>query len=281
MHEWHLRDRLLRIEGRPLVMGILNVTPDSFSDGGRYSRLETAVAHGAELVQQGADILDIGGESTRPGAVVVPEDEELRRVLPVVQALAPQITVPISIDTSKAAVANACMEGGARIINDVTALADPAMVEVARKTSAGVILMHMQGTPQTMQDNPIYDDVVVDIRRFFEQRLHDLADRGIAAERVVLDPGIGFGKTREHNLEILARLEDFQKLGRPVCLGVSRKKFLGKLLDRPLDQRLAGSLAAVCYAMSRQAVQVVRVHDVAATVDAVQLFATIAERKVR
>jgi dihydropteroate synthase len=280
MHEWHLPDRLLRIERRPLVMGILNVTPDSFSDGGRYSTLEGAVAHGLELVRQGADILDIGGESTRPGAAVVPEDEELRRVLPVVEALAPRITVPISIDTSKAAVAGACLEAGARIINDVTSLADPTMVEAARKSSAGVILMHMQGAPQTMQDNPVYDDVVVDIGRFFEQRLHDLADRGIAAERVVLDPGIGFGKTREHNLEILAQLEEFQKFGRPVCLGVSRKKFLGKLLDRPLDQRLAGSLAAVCYAMSRQAVQVVRVHDVAATVDAVQLFATIAERKV-
>jgi dihydropteroate synthase len=281
MHEWHLPDRLLRIERRPLVMAILNVTPDSFSDGGRYATVEAAVAHGRDLVQQGADILDIGGESTRPGAAGVPEDEELRRVLPVVQALAPQVPVPISVDTSKAAVAGACLEAGARIINDVTALADPAMVQVARKTSAGVILMHMQGTPQTMQDNPVYDDVVVDILRFFEQRLHDLADRGIAAERVVLDPGIGFGKTREHNLAILARLEEFQKFGRPVCLGVSRKKFLGKLLDRPLDQRLAGSLAAVCYAMSREAVQVVRVHDVAATVDAVQLFATIAERKVR
>jgi dihydropteroate synthase len=275
MHEWHLPDRLLRIERRPLVMGILNVTPDSFSDGGRYSAPEAGVAHGLELVQQGADIVDIGGESTRPGASAVPADEELRRVLPVVQALAPQISIPISIDTSKPGVARACLDAGARIINDVTALADPAMVEVACKTSAGVILMHMQGTPATMQDNPVYDDVVVDISRFFEQRLHDLADRGIAAERVVLDPGIGFGKTREHNLEILARLEEFQKLGRPVCLGVSRKKFLGKLLDRPLDQRLAGSLAAVCFALSRQAVQVVRVHDVAATVDAVQLFATI------
>jgi dihydropteroate synthase len=275
MHEWHLSDRVLRIERRPLVMGILNVTPDSFSDGGRYSTLEAALAHGQELVEQGADILDIGGESTRPGAAVVPEDEELRRVVPVVQALAPQVPIPISIDTSKAAVAGACLEAGARIINDVTALADPGMAEVARKTSAGVILMHMQGTPQMMQDNPVYDDVVTDISRFLEQRLHDLADRGIASERVVLDPGIGFGKTREHNLAILARLEEFQKLGRPVCLGVSRKKFLGKLLDRSLDQRLAGSLAAVCYAMSRQAVQVVRVHDVAATVDAVQLFATI------
>lgn len=275
VHEWQLSDRLLRIERRPLVMGILNVTPDSFSDGGRYTLTSAAVAHGLELVQQGADIIDIGGESTRPGAAVVPEDEELRRVVPVVEALAPQISVPISIDTSKAGVARACLEAGARIINDVTGLADPAMVEVAGQHTVGVVVMHMQGTPRTMQDNPVYDDVVADIGRFFEQRLHELGNLGIAAERIVLDPGIGFGKTREHNLAILARLEEFQKLGRPLCLGVSRKNFLGKLLDRPLDQRLAGSLAAVCFAMSRNAVQIVRVHDVAATVDAVQLFATI------
>jgi dihydropteroate synthase len=278
MHEWHLPDRVLAIGPRPLVMGIVNVTPDSFSDGGLHASTETALAHGLELVRQGADLLDVGGESTRPGAVPVAPDEELRRVLPVIQGLAAQVRVPLSVDTSKAEVARQCLTAGAHIINDVTALAgDPAMAEVARQARAGVILMHMQGTPATMQDDPTYDDVVTDIGRFFQERLQNLAALGIAAGRIVLDPGIGFGKTFSHNLEILARLAELQRLGRPICLGVSRKGFIGRLLGRPVAERLAGSLAALGCAACQGTVQIVRVHDVQATCDAVAVWAAIAE----
>ena len=279
MHLWQLTDRLLTIANRPLVLGIINVTPDSFSDGGKCLNVEAAVAKGLELVQHGADILDIGGESTRPGAETVPLEEELRRVVPVVAGLARQTAAPLSVDTSKAEVARASLAAGAHIINDVTALAgDPEMVEVARESKAGVILMHMKGTPATMQVDPHYEDVVVEIGRFFEERLHVTAEAGIARERIVLDPGIGFGKTSEHNLEILARLGEFQRFGRPVCLGVSRKGFVGRLLNnRPVERRLAGSLAALCHAMSHRAVQVVRVHDVEESRDAVNVVASIQE----
>jgi dihydropteroate synthase len=275
--DWHLPDQILTFGRRPLVMGILNVTPDSFSDGGRFSAVDTAVARGLELVRQGADLLDIGGESTRPGSQPVPAEEELRRVVPVVEALAARLTVPLSVDTYKAEVARQGLAAGARIVNDVTALrGDPAMIEVVRGSRAGVILMHMQGTPATMQDAPHYDDVSADLRRFFEERLHHLSASGIACRQAVLDPGIGFGKTRTHNLEILARLAEFQSLGRPICLGVSRKGFMGSLLDnRPVDQRLAGSLAAACWATLRGAVQVLRVHDVQETCDAVRVIEAI------
>lgn len=276
MHEWHLRDRVFRIGARPLVLGIVNVTPDSFSDGGRHASAEAAVRHGLDLVEQGADLLDVGGESTRPGSAPVSLAEELARVVPVVAGLAARTTVALSVDTSKAEVARRCLGAGAHIINDVTALTgDPAMPEAVREAAAGVILMHMQGTPATMQINPAYVDVVNDLARFFEERLRAAAAAGIGPERVVLDPGIGFGKTVEHNLTLLARLGEFQRLGRPVCLGVSRKGFLGRVLNRPVDQRLAGSLAAVCFAQARGAVQVVRVHDVAATRDAVTLIAAL------
>ena len=277
MHTWELTDRTLTIGARPLVMGILNVTPDSFSDGGRFNAVEAAIARAEQLVADGADILDIGGESTRPGSAPVPVEEELRRVLPVVAALTPRVAVPLSIDTSKPAVARACLDAGAHIINDVTALADPAMVEIARTSNAGLVLMHMQGTPQTMQQAPAYADVTPGLTHFFQERLHVLGQLGIGRDRVVLDPGIGFGKTRDHNLELLVRLAEFQKLGRPVCLGVSRKGFLGKLLDRPVDQRLAGSLAAVCLAADRGAAQIVRVHDVRETRDAMTVTAALAE----
>lgn len=273
---WHLRDRVLTLGQRPLVMGIVNVTPDSFSDGGQHASTEAAVAHALDLVQQGADLLDIGGESTRPGAQPVPLDEELRRVVPVVERLAAQTDVPLSVDTSKAAVARASLTAGAHLINDVTALTgDPDMAAVVRDGGAGVVLMHMQGTPATMQLKPIYGDVVGEIAAYLQERLQAAEAFGIAAGRVALDPGIGFGKTREHNLEILARLAEFQRLGRPVCLGVSRKGVLGRLLDRPVDQRLAGGLAIVCHAMSRGAAQVVRVHDVAETRDVVRTWDAI------
>jgi dihydropteroate synthase len=275
-HLWRLSNQTIEFGPRPLVMGIVNVTPDSFSDGGHYADVQAAVAHGLALVQEGADILDIGGESSRPGAGPVPEDEELRRVLPVVQELAGKCGVPISVDTWKAPIARACLEAGARIVNDITALTgDHSMPEVIRSARAGVILMHMQGTPATMQQNPQYADVVGDIRLFFEERLRLLADVDIAVEQTVLDPGIGFGKTRDHNLQLIARLEEFQTLGRPVCLGVSRKGFLGRLLERPIEERLAGSLAAALYAQSRGAVQIVRVHDVVQTRDAVHLYALL------
>jgi dihydropteroate synthase len=258
-------------------MGIVNVTPDSFSDGGRYASPEAAVAHGVELIEQGADLLDIGGESTRPGSQPVPVEEEIRRVVPVVAALAARGRVPVSVDTSKAAVARLCLEEGAQIINDVTALTgDAEMAEVVAGFRAGVILMHMQGSPLTMQQKPQYQDVVADIVQYLQARLHAVSAVGIPAERVVLDPGIGFGKTSKHNLEILARLGEFQQLGRPICLGVSRKGFIGRLLeDKPPARRLAGSLAAICFAMADNAVQVVRVHDVEETRDVGTVFQAI------
>ncbi len=279
MHTWQLTDRVLTIDRRPLVMGIVNVTPDSFSDEGRYADPDAAVAKGLELIRQGADILDIGGESTRPGALPVPLEEELRRVVPVIQALARQTAVPLSVDTSKAEVARASLDEGAQAINDVTALTgDPAMAGVIRQSKAGVILMHMKGTPGTMQQDPQYEDPVEEISRFFEERLVFAQNAGIALDRLALDPGIGFGKTSAHNLEILARLEEFQRFRRPICLGVSRKGFVGRLLNnRPVERRLAGSLAALCHAMTRRAVQIVRVHDVEETRDAVNVVAAIQE----
>jgi dihydropteroate synthase len=254
-------------------MGIVNVTPDSFSDGGRYATAEAAVAHGLELVRDGADVLDIGGESSRPGAEPVDAEEELRRVLPVVRVLAAQVPVLLSVDTTKAVVARQVLEAGAHIINDITALrADPDMAEVVRASGAGVILMHMQGTPATMHLDPHYDDVVREVREFLDTRLQAAADLGIAEAQVVLDPGIGFGKTAEHSLALLARLETLQSLGRPVCLGVSRKRFLGHLLGRPVEQRLAGALAVAGFALGRGAAQVLRVHDVGPTRDVVEVF---------
>ena len=277
--EWHVRDRVLYPGRAALVMGIVNVTPDSFSDGGRHAAAAAAVAHGLELVRQGADLLDIGGESTRPGAEPIGLDEELRRILPVVRDLATRTDVPLSIDTYKAETARQALASGAHVVNDVTALGDPDMAEVVRESGAGLVLMHMQGTPQTMQANPVYDDVVADVARFLEARLQAAEDVGIAGSRVVLDPGVGFGKTAEHNLELLARLVELQRLGRPVCLGVSRKGFLGGLLGRPVTERLAGSLAAICHALAHGAAQIIRVHDVAETRDAVRLFRALRERQ--
>ena len=278
---WQLRDRILDIS-RPLVMGIVNVTPDSFSDGGKHNTNEQAVSLGLELAQQGAAILDIGGESTRPGATPVSLDEELNRVVSVVELLAKQTSALISIDTSKAEVASQCLSAGAQIVNDVTALrGDPAMAEIVSEYGAGVVLMHMQGTPQTMQIDPRYDDVLAEIAAFFEARLQFAANLGIAAECVALDPGIGFGKSSDHNLTLLARLVEFQRFGRPICLGVSRKGFLGRRLGRPVERRLAGSLAAACHALGQGAAQILRVHDVEETCDAVSVYAAIDEFRPR
>jgi dihydropteroate synthase len=276
MH-WRLRDRTVTFE-RALVMGIVNVTPDSFSDGGHWSDTDSAVARGLELAAQGADILDIGGESTRPGATPVALEEELRRVLPVVQKLSKATTIPLSIDTSKAGVAHPCLEAGAQIVNDVTALTgDPEMLEVVRSKGASVILMHMQGTPTTMQIAPHYDDVVEDIAAYLLHRLQDVTARGLQLEKIALDPGVGFGKTHQHNLEIVARLAEFQRLGRPICLGASRKGFIGKITGRPLEERAAGSVVVACHALAHGAAQIIRVHDVAPTRDAVLLFEALAK----
>jgi dihydropteroate synthase len=272
MHTWALPNRVLTWD-RCLVMGIVNVTPDSFSDGGLYALPDQAIAHALALVAQGADIIDIGGESTRPGSAPVAVDEELSRVLPVVQAIVGQANVPVSVDTSKAAVARACLDAGAQIVNDVTALTgDAQMAEVIRERGAGAILMHMQGTPQTMQIAPTYADVVVDIYRAFEERLQSLAGLGLDPARLVLDPGIGFGKKFAHNMALLAKLERFQALGRPVCLGVSRKGLIDKVLGRSVEQRLAGSLAIACHALAHGSAQVLRVHDVAETRDVVRMW---------
>jgi dihydropteroate synthase len=271
--KWQLATRQLDCGDGPLIMGIINVTPDSFSDGGRFFESGAAVEHGLRLVNEGADLLDIGGESTRPGAVAVGHDEELRRVLPVIRALAGQAKVPISIDTSKAAVARAALEAGAEIVNDVTALGDPDMAATVAGTSAGVILMHMQGDPRTMQLAPWYQDVVSEVVQYLSDRMAWAADRGIAVERMALDPGIGFGKTSEHNVALLSHLSLLQRLGRPVCLGVSRKRFLSKLAggERVESERLAGSLAVACFAAIKGTAQILRVHDVRDTRDAVRV----------
>ena len=272
---WNCRGRTVEIAGRPLVMGIVNVTPDSFSDGGNWFDPAKAVEHALTLVEEGADILDVGGESTRPGADVVPADEELRRVVPVITELAKRTPVLLSIDTSKPTVARACLEAGAGIVNDVTGLSDPEMARACAEAKAGVVVMHMQGDPRTMQVNPQYHDVVADESAFFESRLRVLADSGIDPLTVCIDPGIGFGKTREHNLQLLGQLGTFGRFGRPVCLGVSRKGFIDRVCGRALADRMPGSLAVACFAAARGEAQVLRVHDVGPTRDAVLLLDAI------
>jgi dihydropteroate synthase len=262
-----------------LVMGIVNVTPDSFSDGGQFQSPDRAIAHALQLVAQGADILDIGGESTRPGATPVSEAEELRRVLPVIEALAAQVKLPLSIDTMKPAVAQAALAAGASIVNDVAAnRTDDVMARWVAASGAGYICMHMQGTPRTMQAQPTYTDVVAEVCEFFQTRLARLMAAGLAAEQIIFDPGIGFGKNLEHNLQLLANVRAFTKLGRPLLLGVSRKSFLGQLADAPEAARLPGSLAAAAFAIA-EGVQLVRVHDVAETVQALRVTAALRARK--
>jgi dihydropteroate synthase len=277
---WQLRDRVLYPGQRPLVLGIVNVTPDSFSDGGSFASPQAAIEHGLTLVQEGADLLDVGGESSRPGATPVSLEQELSRVVPVVRGLVAQTNVPLSVDTTKAEVARQALEAGALVINDITALrGDAEMASVVHQYKAGVILMHMQGTPANMQVNPAYQNVVQEVADFLQERLQAAANVGIGGEQVVLDPGIGFGKTAEHNFRLIAHLDEVQRLGRPVCLGVSRKGFLGKLLGRPVGDRLAVSVAAACYAVARHTAQIFRVHDVAATRDAIALFTRLEEEQ--
>jgi dihydropteroate synthase len=256
---------------RTVIMGILNVTPDSFYDGGRRSEPTRAIADGVEMVQSGAAVLDVGGESTRPGARPVDEAEELDRVLPVIRGLRREVAVPISIDTYKAGVARAALDAGADIVNDISALRfDPALVSLVAAEEVPVILMHMQGKPQTMQSEPRYNDVVREVRDFLAAQLYEAMDAGIAAERIILDPGIGFGKTLEHNLQLLRGLPTLAALGQPLLVGASRKAFIGKILDLDPDHRLEGSLAAAVAAVLGGA-NLLRVHDVAETCRAARM----------
>ena len=269
---WQLRTRRLDLPRRPLVMGILNVTPDSFSDGGQFDNLRAALNHGVRMAAEGADLIDIGGESTRPYSEPISAEEELRRVLPVVQGLAERVGAVLSIDTSKALVAKEALAAGAEVINDVTALTgDPGMIEVALETGAGVCAMHMRGTPQTMQVQPVYDDVVAEIFAYLQRRRDALLAAGIVRDRLALDPGIGFGKTHEHNLTLLNHCHRFHALGCPLLVGHSRKGYIGKVLGDKLADRMAGTLG-VSLSLARQGVQVLRVHDVGPTHEALLLF---------
>jgi len=267
--------RILKLD-RARVLGIVNVTPDSFSDGGEHATVEAAIAHGLQLAEEGADVLDIGGESTRPGAQDVPVDEELRRVIPVIEALAKQTSLPISIDTSKPDVMRAAVAAGAGLINDVYALRREGALDAAAALGVPVVLMHMLGEPRSMQEAPRYDDVVADVHRFLAERIFAAEMAGIAKKHIVVDPGFGFGKTVAHNLALLAQLQRFTELGVPVLAGLSRKKTIGELTGRsdPHD-RTHGSVAAHLIAAQRGAM-LLRVHDVAATVDALKVWNAVA-----
>jgi dihydropteroate synthase len=252
-------------------MGIVNATPDSFSDGGQHDSVAAAVAHGLRLVDEGADVLDIGGESTRPGAEAVDEATEIARVVPVIAALYAQTKVPISVDTSKPAVMRAALAAGAGMVNDVLALRAEGALQAVAESKAAVVLMHMQGEPRSMQQAPHYDDVVAEVHRFLTERIFACEMSGIEKRRLVVDPGFGFGKSLEHNMALLAQLGRFTELGVPVLAGLSRKSSLGQITDRPVDQRQAASVAAALIAAQRGAM-IVRVHDVAPTLDALKVW---------
>jgi len=256
---------------RPLIMGILNVTPDSFSDGGRFNNIDSALTQAEAMLAAGVDIIDIGGESTRPGAPEVSEQDELERVIPLINRLKQEFDCAISLDTSKAIVMQAGIESGIDLINDVCALSQPNALEVAAQTDIPVCLMHMQGTPRTMQKSPIYQDVIGDVKDFFEQKIAICENAGIQRERLILDPGFGFGKTLQHNYELLNRFSEFQSLGLPLLAGLSRKSMLGNLLNIGPDERMLSSVVAATIAMSNGA-NILRVHDVAETQQAVTIF---------
>ena len=254
----------------PAVMGILNVTPDSFSDGGRFEARDDALRQAEAMIAGGAAIIDVGGESTRPGARDVSEDDEIERVIPVITAITQAFDTPVSVDTSKAGVMRAAADAGASLINDVRALQEPGAVQAAAELGLPVCLMHMQGAPRTMQQAPHYDDVVADVAAFLQARIEACERAGIARERLLIDPGFGFGKTPAHNLELLARLGELRALGAPIVAGLSRKSTLGELTGRPVDERLAASVAAAVLAVMNGA-DIVRVHDVTETVDALRV----------
>jgi dihydropteroate synthase len=263
----------LELPRRPLLAGIVNVTPDSFSDGGLYLDAGAAGAHGLRLAAEGADLLDIGGESTRPRAEPVSAEEELRRVLPVIQRLAREATIPISIDTSKASVARAALDAGAEIVNDVTGLeGDPEMAALAARTGAGVCVMHMQGTPRTMQENPTYGDVVAEVLAYLRGRRDALVAAGVSAERICVDPGLGFGKTAEHNLQLIAAAGAFHELGCPILVGPSRKSFLGRLIGDARADRTSATIGTAL-SLAMRGVQILRVHDVRPVREALTAFA--------
>jgi dihydropteroate synthase len=266
---------VLPLVDRVHIMGILNVTPDSFSDGGRYLNPDDAVAHALTMVEQGADILDIGAESSKPGSIPIDEEEERRRLIPIVRAVCRRVSIPVSIDTTKASIAEQALDVGAAMINDISALRfDARMGAVVAKSGAGVILMHMQGHPQTMQYAAQYVDVVEEVRQFLKARVEAAKAMGIPPERILLDPGIGFGKNCRHNLTLLNRLDTLCTLGRPLVVGVSRKAFIGKMLNRPIDGRLMGTAGAVAVAIMKGA-RMVRVHDVAPIRDVVRMIEAI------
>jgi dihydropteroate synthase len=266
--------RALRLD-RPQVMGIVNVTPDSFSDGGHHATVDAAVSHALRLVDEGADVLDVGGESTRPGAAPVDETTELARVVPVIEALVAKTAVPISVDTTKPAVMRAALAAGAGMVNDVLALRSEGALDAVAASKAAVVLMHMQGEPRTMQAAPDYDDVVGEVHRFLAERVFACEMSGIDKRRIVIDPGFGFGKALEHNLALLAQLKRFTEIGVPVLAGLSRKSSLGQITGRGVEDRVAASVAAHLVAVQNGAM-FVRVHDVAATVDALKVWAAVA-----
>lgn len=275
MRVWETGGRTIVAGRPPRVMGVVNVTPDSFSDGGRAWSLDDAVAQVYRLVDEGADVVDIGGESSRPGAEPVSLEEELRRVIPVVEAFGPGLSVPLSIDTTKAEVARQALRAGASIVNDIAGLrGDPELPRLVVESGAAVVLMHMAGTPGTMQDDPCYEDVVREVRDFLARRVEAIEALGVPRSRIAIDPGIGFGKTVAHNLEILRNLDRFATLGCAVVIGTSRKRFLGLLTGRPVGERAVATVAS-SLAAAVQGADVLRVHDVAAMVDAIKVWTAI------
>jgi dihydropteroate synthase len=270
---WRCRNRSIDLT-RPVVMGILNVTPDSFSDGGRYAALDAALARARQIVAEGAAIIDVGGQSTRPGALAVEAAVEIARVVPIIERIAASCNVAISIDTSKPSVMTAGVAAGACIINDVYALREPRARAVAAETQAGVCLMHMQGEPRTMQDNPHYNDVVAEVMEFLAHERRECIEAGVASDAIALDPGFGFGKNLEHNLTLLRELPRFSALGAPLLVGVSRKSVLGKILGKSLHDRMYGGLGLAALAVAEGA-RIIRTHDVGPTVDAVRSVSAV------
>ncbi len=271
MNRWEARGVAIVDGPRPRVMGIINVTPDSFSDGGRSATLDAALRKAEQLVAEGADLLDVGGESSRPGAVPVSVEEEIARVVPVVEAIAARFAVPISVDTTKVEVARLALRAGASVINDIRGLDDPDLAAACAEAGAGVVLMHMQGTPQTMHLDPRYDDVVREVRDELARRVDRAGRAGIPRARIAIDPGIGFGKTTAHSLALLRHLDELASIGCVILIGTSRKGFLGKLIGRPLDDRIAASVASALAAAASGA-QVLRVHDVGPLVDSIRVW---------
>lgn len=272
---WRFKGRSFDLTAAPLVMGVLNLTPDSFSDGSSYNSVQSAVAAAKQMVADGADIIDVGGESTRPGASAVSAREEIERVLPVIKALLGKVPVPISIDTWKSEVADASLNAGAEIVNDISAMTfDAKMLQVVAESEAAVILMHSRGRPADMQKNTVYSDIVSEVRSFLEERIEAAVSAGIDPERIVVDPGIGFGKSVSGNMEIIRRLDEFMVLNRPVLVGTSRKSFIGAVLNREVPERVFGTAASVAVAMMNGA-SIFRVHDVRAMRDTVDMVRAI------